>query len=382
MASQMQFMQIQWRQRLARLKGRLIGSVDPIIHLRLDTIDNRFRLHSAIASGKSSKTFFGEDMVHGGEVFIKLLLFPRSDFESALFHNEIYILRHLDDFQPRVTPKLLASGELHNGDVMYLVTEKAEGKTLAKYFQEELPYSDFDSKLELFHRVASCVAYCLISGWNHRDLHPENVLILEEAPIWQAQDLYFNPNPKAMLLDWGQSYCDLLAQFDDSPPFLKTLYGCYFKSFTASLYSSPPEIFRSPEYHHHTIDKYDSWSLGLILCRIFTGRNCFEFRSIGDYAQSLADNTIQGFIDSAASEIASQGNDCSLLLGHLFSSLVCVDAAKRLHAGTAARVLSDIRIEGWKPVNEAEATEYIADPASFTPEGGWKYSCLLDLDEG
>ena len=101
MASQMQFMQIQWRQRLARLKGRLIGSVDPIIHLRLDTIDNRFRLHSAIASGKSSKTFFGEDMVHGGEVFIKLLLFPRSDFESALFHNEIYTLRHLDDFQPR-----------------------------------------------------------------------------------------------------------------------------------------------------------------------------------------------------------------------------------------------------------------------------------------
>lgn len=354
--------------------------MDPASLLGLDLINERFRLHSATASGKSSKTYYGEDIEKGGQVFVKLLMFPRSDLERALFHNEIYALRHLDDVEPRVTPRLLDFGELYNGDIIYLVTKKAEGKTLAEYIQNDCCCLSFEDKLELFHRVASCLSYCLISGWNHRDLHPENVLLLDEIPIWHDQDT--QPDPKAMLLDWGQSYCDLFAQFDDAPPFIETLHGCYFKSFTASLYSSPPEIFRGPEYHHRNISVYDSWSLGLILHRVITGHNCFEFRSLGDYAQSLADKNISRLIDSAASEIANQGNEYSLLLSHLFRSLMCIDAAYRLHAGSAARVLWDLRIEGWRPANEAEAIMYIADPHSFVPEGGWKYSWLPEIDEG
>jgi serine/threonine protein kinase len=356
--------------------------VDPITLLRLNVIDDRFQLHSAIASGKSSKTYSGKDTNNGGRVFIKLLLFPRSDLERALFLNEAYTLRHLDDIEPRVTPKLLASGELYDGDVMYLVTEEAKGKTLAEYLQNELPLADFDSKLEVFHRVASCLTHCLPSGWNHRDLHPGNVLLLDESPVWPTQDIYSQPNPKTILLDWGQSYFDLGAQFDDSPAFMRTLYGCYFKTFTASLYSSPPEIFRDTRYHNCNASKYDSWALGLALYHILTSRDCFDFRSLGDYSQSVADKSIQKSIDTAACEIRSQDNDCSLLLSHLFRGLVCVDAATRLHAGDAARTLRDLRIEGWRPASETEAVQYIADPGAFVPQGGWKYSYLPDLDEG
>jgi serine/threonine protein kinase len=356
--------------------------MDIISLLGLDIINKRFRLHSATGSGKSSKTYFGDDLEEGGQAFIKLLLFPRSDLERSLFLNEIYTLKHLDEVEPRVTPRLLASGELHNGDVMYLVTEKAEGKTLASHIQVDFARLDLENKLELFHRVASCVGHCLGPGWNHRDLHPENVLLLDETPIWQDQNFCSQPDPKAMLLDWGQSYCDLFGQFDDAPSFIETLHGCYFKSFTASLYSSPPEIFSEPEYQHRTIGLYDSWSLGLILHRILTGRNCFEFRSLGDYAQSLASKSINVFINSAASEIASQGNECSFLLSQLFRRLACVDAAQRLHANCAARVMWDLRIEDWRPASEAQVIQYIANPQDFVPEGGWKYSCLPENDEG
>ena len=381
-ASQMQFTRINWNQFLARLLRSSMRPTDPTNLLGLDLINNKFRLRSTAAGGRSSKTYYGEDVENGCQVFIKFLLFPRSDLERALFHNEIYTLRHLDDVEPRVTPKLLDFGELHNGDILYLITEKAEGKTLAEYIQEDRCRLDFESKLELFHRVASCVGYCVVPGWNHRDLHPENVLLLDEAPIWRGQGAYSQPDPKAMLLDWGQSYCDLFAQFDDAPPFMETLHGCYFKSFTASLYSSPPEIFRRPEYHHRNISVYDSWSLGLILHRVITGHNCFEFRSLGDYAQSLADNSISKLIDGAASEIAGQSNECSLLLSHLFRRLMCIDAANRLHAGSAARVLWDLRIEGWRPANEAEAIKYIVNPEDFVPNGGWRYSWLPEIDEG
>ncbi|MCX5954564.1 MAG: protein kinase [Cyanobacteria bacterium] len=360
----------------------LLGSADPIARLGLRTINKRFRLESAIAGGKSSKTYFGKDLEQGDLVVIKLLMFPRSDLERALFHNEIYTLQHFDDIQPRITPRIFVSGELYEGDIMYMVTEKVEGRTLERYLQDDLSFLNLNSKLELFHRVASCVASCLGPGWNHRDLHPGNVLLLEQTPIWLGPNLYSQPDPKTMLLDWGQSYCDLFAQFDDAPPFIETLHGCYFKSFTASLYSSPPEIFREPEYQHRTISLYDSWSLGLILHRILTGKNCFEFRSLGDYAQSLANKNIHTLIDSAASQILRQGNEHSFLLSQLFKRLACVDAAQRLHAGTAARVLWDLRIEGWRPASEAEAIMYIANPYSFVPEGGWKYSRLPEIDEG
>jgi hypothetical protein len=44
--------------------------------------------------------------------------------------------------------------------------------------------------------------------------------------------------------------------------------------------------------------------------------------------------------------------------------------------------LWDLTIEGWRPASEAEAIMYIADPHSFVPEGGWKYSRLSEIDEG
>ena len=96
----------------------LLGSADPIARLGLRTINKRFRLESAIAGGKSSKTYFGKDLEQGDLVVIKLLMFPRSDLERALFHNEIYTLQHFDDIQPRITPRIFVSGELYEGDIM------------------------------------------------------------------------------------------------------------------------------------------------------------------------------------------------------------------------------------------------------------------------
>jgi hypothetical protein len=42
----------------------------------------------------------------------------------------------------------------------------------------------------------------------------------------------------------------------------------------------------------------------------------------------------------------------------------------------------DLRIEDWRPASEAQVIQYIANPQDFVPEGGWKYSCLPENDEG
>ena len=161
------------------------------------------------------------------------------------FRQERQILARLN--HPNIA-RLIDGGTTEEGDP-YLVMDYVEGTPLDEYFERHrLPIR---RRLELFLTVCSAVHYAHQNLVVHRDLKPDNILVLDDG------------TPK--LLDFGTA--KLLPERIGPDV---TQVG--FRAFTPA-YASPEEVLGNP-----VTTASDVYSLGVILYRILAGKPPYELQ--------------------------------------------------------------------------------------------------------
>lgn len=345
--------------------------------LGINEIESQYVCNTSIRDGMGARSFFGKCRVTQSDVFIKFLLFPRSKAEMARFKNEIYMLKCLSKLPFKVAPTIISSGELYEEEILYIVTEKIEGQTLAQWIDCERSSSTVEEQLEVFHRVASAVSMA-VPFCAHRDLHPGNIFLLKNDPVW----LEVLPNPEVVLVDWGHAFNPLYAQFDDAHDFIVELYERIPKELNGSFYCTPPDVFYPWKGVAYNPGKHDAWALGLLLYKILTGQDLLNFDGFGTFVESLQNKNMDRILSVAAYKINNIEHPAANIIAKVFEGLLSLRPESRMDPATAGRILWDIRIETLKINFSTELSKYIANPQNYTPDHGWNHSSRQDCDYG
>jgi serine/threonine protein kinase/tetratricopeptide (TPR) repeat protein len=149
-------------------------------------IRERYRLIELIGRGGMGEVWRGQDEELGRKVAVKCLkqLSPTGD------PQHLRVMRERFRREARV-----AAGLQHRGitvvhdfgaddDLLYLVMELLEGRTLSQLLDEEqgigLPVPDL---IDIGEQVSTALAYCHAQGVVHRDLKPANILRLGDGTV-------------------------------------------------------------------------------------------------------------------------------------------------------------------------------------------------------
>jgi serine/threonine-protein kinase len=137
---------------------------------------DHYQIRTLIARGSVADVYRAFDILSGREVALKIpwrsVVLDAARYEQFLRELEaMHLLQH-----PAVQSGI-ESGR-YNG-TPYLVTEWIEGKSLRKLVNENGPLP-IDRAVTVTRKIAAGLAYCHEQGVVHRDVKPDNVLILNE----------------------------------------------------------------------------------------------------------------------------------------------------------------------------------------------------------
>ena len=185
------------------------------------------------------------------QVAIKLIDLPlATSLFRERFRQERQILAGLR--HPYIA-SLLDGGVSANGD-LYLAMEYVDGIPIDR-FCESRRFST-PQRLELFLRVCEAVQFAHQNLVVHRDLKPDNILVVEDS------------TPR--LLDFGTA--KLLAPSRGKPGAELTLEG--YHAFTPQ-YASPEQVLGHP-----ITTASDTYSLGVLLYFLLTGKAPYELKEL------------------------------------------------------------------------------------------------------
>lgn len=330
-------------------------------------IENRFRLLEEVSGGKSSTSFLGIDELTGNSVFVKLSIFPRSELEAARFRNEARFLKE-QEWANRIikkTPSYISHGELFQGKILYLVTEKIEGQLLSDWLAKNFHKANLAERLLLAYRVFGAAEH-FGQFTTHHDLHPGNIMLLDEDV-----DLHTEvPDYKVIILDWGQSHSKLEAAYAGENDDIAIIHNGMGREITASFYNLPPETFMDRNREGSEYNKYDSWAMGLLLYKLITGDNLFNFDNIGQFAEAM--RHIEMDIEHKVKTIGKFTGKKTLILQGLLYHLLVKEPRERMFIQIARNVLWHIIVEEFEPDNVAMVARYLRDPLGFK-EVKWKH---------
>lgn len=154
------------------------------------------------------------------KIVIKFLIAPRNEVEAERFKLEFSALNNnrakiknpehpdLKGFflGPETSyplPKIVIPLESNlGGQVNYFGYEYEKGELLSEIDTSSL---DLIEKYKLLHRLASGLSYFNQTGYSHRDLHPNNILLLPGSKMLRSDDNVADHNdPRIKFLDLGQ----------------------------------------------------------------------------------------------------------------------------------------------------------------------------------
>jgi tetratricopeptide (TPR) repeat protein len=185
------------------------------------------------------------------KVAIKLIDLPlATGVFQRRFRRERQILAGL---QHPFIARLLDGGVTAAGD-LYLVMEYVDGLPIHRYCQEQ--QLTVAQRLELFLRVCEAVQFAHQNFVVHRDLKPDNILVIEDG------------TPR--LLDFGTA--KMLSPSETAPGSEATREG--YQSYTP-LYASPEQVLGNP-----ITTASDTYSLGVLLYLLLTGQHPYEFKEM------------------------------------------------------------------------------------------------------
>ena len=204
-----------------------------------------YELLSPIGKGSFSKVMLARHLVTGAEVAVKIINkydFPRASQEAAILQK----LSH---------PNIIQLFQVvDTDDQKFLFMEHMPGGHLFGYLRKNGPMAEADAR-PVFRQMTSAIQYCHHQGVIHRDLKPGNILLDGENNIKVA--------------DFGIS-----TEFSDNE----------LQTFCGTVSYMAPEVLKFQPYDRR---KVDSWSLGVILYKMLTGKLPFERTSFENQKQQI-----------------------------------------------------------------------------------------------
>ena len=213
----------------------------------LEVLASRYRVEEEIGHGAMGVVFRARDLRHDRAVALKVLLGAPSD--SAVrerFQREIRTVASLA--HPHILP-LYDSGEVD--DAVYFVMPLVEGPTLRDVLARG-PLAP-DRVREVGRQLASALAHAHARGVVHRDVKPDNVLMMDG---------------QAVLADFGIALALERAQGE-------RLTGDG-RSVGTPLYMSPEQAVASRDVDGRS----DLYSLGCVLFEAVSGQPPFDARTV------------------------------------------------------------------------------------------------------
>lgn len=198
----------------------------------------RYHVDHLIAEGGTAKVYWGIDLRSGFPVAIKELKI-RHFKNPAIRQNfkEVEAQMYLYLPHPNI-PKLVDFIDLKDKELMYIVMEFVEGRTLEDYIYREIGLIPEQKALPMFVEILDTVAYIHNNGYLHLDIKSNNVMI--------------QPNGKLKLIDLG--IASRMSEASNSTGFGTPAY-------------MPPEQSEMGRCGKYT----DVFALGIMLFEMLTG---------------------------------------------------------------------------------------------------------------
>lgn len=198
----------------------------------------RYHVDHLIAEGGTAKVYWGIDLRSGFPVAIKELKirhFKNPAIRQKFKEVEAQMYLYLP--HPNI-PKLVDFIDLKDKELMYIVMEFVEGRTLEDYIYREIGLIPEQKALPMFVEILDTVAYIHNNGYLHLDIKSNNVMI--------------QPNGKLKLIDLG--IASRMSEASNSTGFGTPAY-------------MPPEQSEMGRCGKYT----DVFALGIMLFEMLTG---------------------------------------------------------------------------------------------------------------
>lgn len=213
-------------------------------------LDGRYEIHELIGIGGMANVYRCTDTVDDREVAIKILKdeFLNNDEFIRRFKNESKAIAMLSH------PNIVKVYDVSFGDmIQYIVMEYIDGITLKEYIERQ-GVIEWKDALHLTTQVLRALQHAHESGIVHRDIKPQNIMLLQDGTI--------------KVTDFG------IARFSDKATRTMT------DQAIGSVHYIAPEQARGDV----TDGKTDIYSVGVMLYEMLTGQLPFE----GDSAVTVA----------------------------------------------------------------------------------------------
>ncbi len=213
-------------------------------------LDGRYEIHELIGVGGMANVYRCTDTVDDREVAIKIL-------KDEYLNNEEFIRRFKNESKAIAMlshPNIVKVYDVSFGDmIQYIVMEYIDGITLKEYIDRQ-GVIEWKDVLHLTTQVLRALQHAHESGIVHRDIKPQNIMLLQDGTI--------------KVTDFG------IARFSDKATRTMT------DQAIGSVHYIAPEQARGDV----TDGKTDIYSVGVMLYEMLTGRLPFE----GDSAVTVA----------------------------------------------------------------------------------------------
>ena len=213
-------------------------------------LDGRYEIHELIGVGGMANVYRCTDTLDDREVAIKILKdeYLNNEEFSRRFKNESKAIAMLSH------PNIVKVYDVSFGDmIQYIVMEYIDGITLKEYIDRQ-GIIEWKDVIHLTTQVLKALQHAHESGIVHRDIKPQNIMLLQDGTI--------------KVTDFG------IARFSDKATRTMT------DQAIGSVHYISPEQARGDQ----TDGKSDIYSVGVMLYEMLTGRLPFD----GDTAVSVA----------------------------------------------------------------------------------------------
>ena len=213
-------------------------------------LDGRYEIHELIGVGGMANVYRCNDTVDDREVAIKIL-------KDEYLNNEEFIRRFKNESKAIAMlshPNIVKVYDVSFGDmIQYIVMEYIDGITLKEYIESQ-GIIEWKDAIHLTTQVLKALQHAHESGIVHRDIKPQNIMLLQDGTI--------------KVTDFG------IARFSDKATRTMT------DQAIGSVHYIAPEQAKGSV----TDGKTDIYSVGVMLYEMLTGRLPFD----GDSAVTVA----------------------------------------------------------------------------------------------
>ncbi|MUI54414.1 protein kinase domain-containing protein [Aliivibrio fischeri] len=233
------------------------------------------------------------------KIVFKFLISPRNSVELERFKLEFSVLEKNNANSVRMEDGFVLSERAFKGPqtsyplpmikhslisrlgnlVNYFSYSYEDGQLLSQL--DTSTYSVQD-KINILYRIASGLSYFNQSGYSHRDLHPENILLLDGYHMPNSNGYNVVNDPRIKFLDMGNcqrvnTESDWLYRIERNLD-ENAVFQDNNRRILASFVSMPPDFLEKGESTKH----YDSWSFGVYAYKLLFNEMPFEAHQIGD----------------------------------------------------------------------------------------------------